>query len=48
MKYQPMTTAEEIPYLFKEAWNQYDADGIANLFFEDADFVNVTGKWWDD
>lgn len=38
---------EEIPYLFMEAWNRYDAKGIAALFYEEADFVNVTGKWWD-
>lgn len=37
----------EIPYRFAEAWNEYNPDGIANLFVEDADFVNVTGKWWD-
>lgn len=37
---------KEIPYKFMEAWNQYNAQGIADLFVEDADFVNVTGKWW--
>ncbi len=37
----------QIPYLFMEAWNKYNPDGIADLFYEDADFVNVTGKWWD-
>lgn len=38
---------QQIPYFFMEAWNRYDPDGIADLFYEDADFVNVTGKWWD-
>jgi len=38
---------KDIPYLFMKAWNNYDAKGIAALFYEDADFVNVTGKWWD-
>lgn len=37
---------EQIPALFAEAWNDYDAQGIADLFAEDADFVNVTGLWW--
>lgn len=43
----PVSNPEQIPYRFKEAWNRYDPDGIADLFYEDADFVNVTGKWWD-
>jgi uncharacterized protein (TIGR02246 family) len=45
--YQPALRPGEIPERFKEAWNRYDADGIANLFFDNADFVNVTGKWWE-
>lgn len=47
MVYNPVLNPKEFPYRFAEAWNQYDPDGIADLFFEDADFVNVTGKWWD-
>ncbi len=47
MAYKPVFNPEEFPHRFAEAWNQYNADGIAALFFEDADFVNVTGKWWD-
>lgn len=43
----PVSDPEQIPYRFKEAWNRYDPDGIADLFYEDADFINVTGKWWD-
>ena len=39
---------EEVPALFVEAWNKRDADAIASLFDEDADFVNVTGLWWHD
>lgn len=42
-----VTDPRQIPYHFMEAWNRYDPDGIANLFYQDADFVNVTGKWWD-
>lgn len=45
--YAPIHDPEQIPYRFMEAWNRYDPDGIADLFYEDADFVNVTGKWWD-
>ncbi len=37
-----------LPRLFAEAWNRRDADGIAALFDEDAEFVNVTGLWWHD
>ena len=47
MKSDPVLTPGDIPYRFGEAWNRYDAAGIADLFFEDADFVNVVGKWWD-
>jgi len=35
-----------IAHRFVEAWNQRDATGIAALFDEDAEFVNVTGLWW--
>ena len=31
---------------FFERWNEGDADGIGELFAEDADFVNVVGLWW--
>lgn len=41
-----VSTPEQVPALFAEAWNNYDAEGIANLFAEEADFVNVTGLWW--
>lgn len=37
---------EEIPDLFVKAWNYRNADGIADLFDEDAEFVNVVGLWW--
>lgn len=39
---------EQIPSLFVEAWNHRDPDGIASLFDDDAEFVNVTGLWWHD
>jgi uncharacterized protein (TIGR02246 family) len=31
---------------FEEAWNRHDMDSLANLFADDADFVNVLGKQW--
>ena len=39
---------ERIPAAFVDAWNRRDADAIAALFDEDAEFVNVTGLWWHD
>lgn len=29
-----------------EAWNRHDMKVWADLFTEDADFVNVQGRWW--
>jgi len=29
---------------YADAWNHHDAAGIASLFTEDADFVNVIGR----
>lgn len=31
---------------FAKAWSRNDAGAIAELFVEDADFVNVMGLWW--
>ncbi|MFT4110660.1 YybH family protein [Propionicimonas sp.] len=31
---------------FAGAWNDRDAGAVAELFAEDADFVNVVGLWW--
>ena len=39
---------EDMPRHFTNAWNQRDADKLASVFVEDADFVNVTGLWWHD
>lgn len=46
MPLKPMSVPEDMPKRFKEAWNQYDAQAIADLFSDTPDFVNVTGKWW--
>jgi uncharacterized protein (TIGR02246 family) len=31
---------------FADAWNRHDMDAFAQLFAEDADFVNVVGTRW--
>src|SRR6516162_11446640 len=30
----------------QEAWNHHDAQAFASFFAEDADCVNVVGRWW--
>lgn len=39
---------EQIPELFVAYWNKRNAAGIASLFKEDAEFINVVGLWWHD
>ena len=39
-------TPDEIPALFARAWNERDANALASLFDEDAEFVNPTGLSW--
>ncbi len=41
-----MDAPEQIPYQFINYWNKRNATGIASLFVNDADFVNVVGLWW--
>ena len=48
MEYTQLDRPESIPTVFVEAWNARDPDGIAALFDEDAEFVNVVGLWWHD
>ncbi len=36
----------DLPARFAECWNAGDAAGLARLFADDADFVNVVGLWW--
>lgn len=38
---------EDMPAAFRAAWMARDASMLANLFAEDADFVNVVGLWWE-
>jgi uncharacterized protein (TIGR02246 family) len=42
------TSPEDIPVLFARAWNDRDPTALASLFDEDAHFVNVTGRCWQD
>lgn len=37
---------EDLPLKWMEAWNNRDSEALANLFSEDAEFVNVVGLWW--
>lgn len=46
MKFKQADQPEDIPKLFQEAWMKRDADLLASLFTEDAEFVNVVGLWW--
>lgn len=31
---------------FRDCWNTKDAEKLASVFDDDAEFVNVTGLWW--
>lgn len=44
--YPPISSPEKIPERFEKAWNERDANKLAALFDEDAEFVNVVGIWW--
>ena len=37
---------EDIPRLFVKYWNLRKPDLMAELFEDDADFINVVGLWW--
>ncbi len=37
---------EDIPQMFVENWNKRRPDLMAEVFEEDADFINVVGLWW--
>lgn len=39
-------SGEAVSRAFFDAWNEQDLDKLANVFVEDADFVNVVGFWW--
>ncbi|WP_237565385.1 YybH family protein [Ornithinimicrobium cavernae] len=42
----PCARPQDVAAGFAEAWNRGDAGAIADLFSEDADFINVVGFWW--
>ena len=37
---------EHIVQTFVDGWNEGNAEKLASIFVEDAEFVNVTGLWW--
>lgn len=41
-----MESPKSIVTGFQRAWNAHDAEALADLFVDDAQFVNVTGLWW--
>ncbi|MCR8675482.1 SgcJ/EcaC family oxidoreductase [Micrococcus sp. HG099] len=43
---RPSASPAAVAEAFEAAWNAADADALANLFAEDADFVTVLGVWW--
>lgn len=43
LKEQNEQAIENVMLMFQEAWNRHDAAGLARLFDESADFVNVVG-----
>lgn len=44
--YEIIKQPEDIPKQFVAAWNNRNAKDLADLFAEDAEFVNVVGLWW--
>ena len=46
INYPIISTPEEVPARFEEAWNERDTKKLAAIFDEDAEFVNVVGIWW--
>ena len=39
-------SVREVVEAFSETWNRHDMEAFAELFAEDAEFVNVVGLWW--
>ena len=37
---------KDVVTAFENCWNRHDMEAFAQLFAEDADFVNVIGLWW--
>ena len=43
---RPLREPADVVRAFAKAWKRRDAEAIADLFVDDADFVNVVGLWW--
>lgn len=41
-----LAEATRVVNAFAETWNRHDMNAFADLFAEDAEFVNVVGLWW--
>lgn len=41
-----LSVPQDMPHAFAAAWMARDATALAELFAQDADFVNVVGIWW--
>jgi len=40
------TEVRRVAESFAECWNRHDINAFAQLFSDDAEFVNVVGLWW--
>jgi uncharacterized protein (TIGR02246 family) len=43
---EPIAEVIQVVQAFADCWNRHDIDGFAQLFAQDAEFVNVVGLWW--
>lgn len=43
---QDQEAVRDVVAAFGDSWNRHDMEAFAQLFTEDADFVNVIGLWW--
>ena len=41
-----ITEVTRVVTSFAECWNRHDINAFAELFAQDAEFVNVVGLWW--
>jgi len=39
-------SVEKVVRTFADCWNRHDMEAFAQLFTQDAEFVNVVGLWW--
>lgn len=43
---EPIAEVTKVVEAFADCWNRHDIDAFAQLFAQDAEFVNVVGLWW--